>query len=164
MAISLKFLLKLFPDGIAFSCFGILPTQSQLLNNFVKVTCEFNMKLSILYEQTWMELKLTGLEKNLFSGMYLVLFGSFQTWNSLSWKFNNTALILTTSNITSYWLKYFKISDSIIVKSEIRKDGLSFLASSESCSPVVLGKNIPSKHLKLHGEKETELLQLLNLL
>ena len=51
MANPLKFSLNLFPDGTASSCFGILPPYSQLLNNFVKVTCDFNMKLSILYEQ-----------------------------------------------------------------------------------------------------------------
>ena len=77
MANPLKFSLKLFPDGTAFSCFGILPTYSQLLNNYVNVTCDFSMKLSILYEQACVELKLTGLEKFSFSGLYLAFFSFF---------------------------------------------------------------------------------------
>ena len=53
-----------------------------------------------------------------FSGFYLVSFSFFRTWNRLTWN-SNITLIMTTSNITSYWSKYFLISGSIILKSEI---------------------------------------------
>ena len=71
------FSLNLFPEGTASSHFGILPTNSHLLNIFVKVTSVFNMKLSFLQQQAWVELQLTERENFAFSGLYLVLFGFF---------------------------------------------------------------------------------------
>ena len=148
MANPLKFSLKLFPDGTASSCFGILSPYSQLLNNFVKVTCDFNMKLPIFYEQAWMELKLTGLEKFSSSGLYLVPFSFFSTWNRFTWKFNNTALILTTSNVTSYWSRYFLISDSVIVKSKIPYIWIIFPCSKSALMTKIILQWVLAKRFR----------------
>ena len=46
-------------------------------------------------------------------------------------------------------------------------DYLSLLQVSvddQNSSPVGLGKNVPSRHMKIHTEGETKLLQMLNLL